>query len=241
MTKTYCRPFNRGQSWRSQNFGDNLTVYGPHSGNDEAAPIGTPVHAAGDGVIEWAGEFDDTYQDNLLWLLRMGGNVLVLNCGEDEPTFVYAHLNAFHVKAGDRVSKGQVIADSGNSGYATTGAHLHVEAIPPNYNLNSPLLGRRNPDVYLREWPEDLSTITTQSTTIEIEDEMAKPVITLMREPDGKIWATADFITRWHLPEPNWIQHYLNIETYGWVEIRRSGDGPEAHIQDVPAFGTPNQ
>jgi len=154
----YCKPFKRGVSWRSQNFGDNATVYGPHSGNDEAAPIGTPVHAAGDGVVEWAGEFDDTYHDNLLWLLRMGGNILVLNCGDAEPSFVYGHLHSFTVKRGDRVRKGQVIGLSGNTGTATTGAHLHVEAIPPGYVLNSPLLGRVNPDIYLTEWPEDINT-----------------------------------------------------------------------------------
>lgn len=154
--KTYCKPLKRGASWRSQNFGDNKTKYGPHSGNDEACNIGTPVYAAGDGVIEWAGEFDESYADNLLWLLRMGGKILVLNCGDNEPSFVYAHLSKFHVKAGDRVSKGQLIADSGNSGSATTGAHLHIECIPPGYVLNSPLLGRVNPDKYLTEWPEDV-------------------------------------------------------------------------------------
>jgi len=169
---SYCKPFVRGVSWRSQNFGDNATIYGPHSGNDEAANIGTPVHAAGDGVIEYAGVFDGTYADNLLWLLNMGGNIIVLNCGDNAPSFVYAHLSRFHVKPGDTVRKGQVIADSGNSGSATTGAHLHVEAIPPGYVLNSALLGRVNPDVYLTEWPEDyLSRLT--STTQKVMDIVA--------------------------------------------------------------------
>jgi len=118
--------------------------------------VGTPVHAAGDGVIEWAGEFDDSYADNMYWLLNMGGNVAVLNCGDDDPTFIYAHLSTFYVRPGERVAKGQVIALSGNSGYATTGAHLHVEAMPPGYVLNSYLLGRVNPDKYLTEWPENI-------------------------------------------------------------------------------------
>lgn len=172
MGKTYCKPLKRGASWRSQNFGASSTIYGPHSGNDEACNIGTPVHAAGDGVVEFAGVFDDTYADNLLWLHKMGGNVLVLNCGDDEPSFVYAHLNKFHVKQGDRVSKGQHIADSGNSGTATTGAHLHVEAIPPGYNLNSHLLGRVNPDFYMTEWPEDVKVIQTHSTETVEEEKM---------------------------------------------------------------------
>lgn len=172
--KTYCKPLKRGSSWRSQNFGENATQYGPHSGNDEACNIGTPVHAAGDGVIEWAGEFDNSYQDNLLWLLDMGGNVAVLNCGSDEPSFVYAHMSSFYVRPGDRVVKGQVIGLSGNSGYATTGAHLHVEAIPPGYVLNSPLLGRVNPDLYLTEWPEDIE--------VEMSEEMANEISAVQAE-----------------------------------------------------------
>lgn len=169
---TYCRPFKRGVSWRSQNFGANPNngTNGPggHSGNDEACPIGSEVHAAGDGVVEYAGQFDDTYADNLLWLIDFGGNILVLNCGDNEPTFIYAHLSKFLVKPGDRVRKGQVVALSGNSGTRSTGPHCHNEAIPPGYVLNSPTLGRVNPDVYLTEWPEDIqgaAAIAPQSTT----------------------------------------------------------------------------
>jgi len=238
MGKTYCKPLKRNVSWRSQGFGDNKTQYGPHSGNDEAVNLGTPVHAAGDGVIEFAGEFDDSYQDNLLWLVRMGGNVLVLNCGDDEPSFVYAHLNRFHVKQGDRVKKGQVIADSGNSGTATTGAHLHVEAIPPGYNLNSPLLGRVNPDIYLTEWPEDVRVVATTPATNTNEDEM--PTLTIIDDGSGKLWVTEDFITKWHIPDSTWVQHYLNIEKRGWIKLRRSENGPSMpdYINLVPAFGS---
>ena len=181
----YCKPFRRGVSWRSQDFGANATIYGPHSGNDDAAPIGTPVHAAGDGVIEFAGQFDDTYHDNLLWLLRMGGNIAVLNCGDNAPSFVYGHLDSFTVKAGDRVRKGQVIAYSGNTGTATTGAHLHTEAIPPGYVLNSPLLGRVNPDLYLTEWPEDINTgsLSYASETITaLEDSLSASEVKELRE-----------------------------------------------------------
>lgn len=191
--KTYCKPFVRGASWRSQNFGDNLTIYGPHSGNDEAVPVGTPVHAAGDGVIEFAGEFDDTYADNLLWLVRMGGNVLVLNCGDVDPSFVYAHLHSFTVRPGDTVTKGQVIALSGNTGTATTGAHTHVECIPPGYNLNSYLLGRVNPDLFLTEWPEDISTESDDDMWTDKEKETHFSVLDNVNEktaalPDALYW-----------------------------------------------------
>lgn len=179
---TYCRPFKRGVSWRSQNFGDNpnngTNGAGGHTGNDDAAPIGSEVHAAGDGVVEYAGQFDETYADNLLWLIDFGGNILVLNCGDDEPTFVYAHISRFLVKPGDRVRKGQVIALSGNSGTRTTGPHCHNEAIAPGYMLNSPTLGRVNPDLYLTEWPDDIGDIAAMgsaTTPLSEEDDMATP------------------------------------------------------------------
>jgi len=169
MTKTYCKPFKRGESWRSQEFGANpnngTNGAGGHSGNDDAAPEGTPIHAAGDGVIEYAGTFDDTYADNLLWLINYGGNITVLNCGDTEPTFVYAHQSRFAVKTGDRVRKGQVIGYCGSTGTRSTGSHCHNECIPPGYVLNSPTLGRVDPDRYMTEWPEDVPTITTQGAT----------------------------------------------------------------------------
>lgn len=69
------------------------------------------------------------------------------------------------------------------------------------------------------------------------EEEEAVKTLTLINDGSGKIWATEDFIVKWHVPSPAWIQHYLNIEKAGWIKIRRTGGGPEAHIHKVPAFG----
>lgn len=169
----YCKPFRRGASWRSQEFGSNpnngTNGAGGHTGNDEAAPAGTPVYAAGKGKIIHVGWFDDTYADNLLWLLDFGGLIIVLDCGDDEPTFVYAHIEEAHVTLGSWVYKGQVIGYSGNSGTRTTGSHLHIEAIAPGYSLNSPTLGRVDPDTYLTEYPEDIATEKDDDLSAEFE------------------------------------------------------------------------
>lgn len=98
-----------------------------HSGLDIAQPIGTPVHAPGDGVVELIGES------------RANGRTIVLDHGQQIKT-QYAHLSEILVKQGDRVRKGQLIALVGNTG-KSTGPHLHYEVrvkgipIDPRQNL----------------------------------------------------------------------------------------------------------
>ena len=92
-----------------------LNLIRGHMGTDYAAPIGTPVHAAGDGRVIFAG--------------RRGGygNAVLLAHGNDIAT-LYGHLSHFarHLKVGDRVPQGAVIAYVGMTGLAT-GPHLHYE------------------------------------------------------------------------------------------------------------------
>jgi murein DD-endopeptidase MepM/ murein hydrolase activator NlpD len=85
-----------------------------HEGIDLPAPAGTPVYAAADGEVVYAGD-----------AIRGYGNLLVLQHEGDLLT-VYAHNSELLVKAGDRVTVGQRIALVGQSGRAT-GPHLHFE------------------------------------------------------------------------------------------------------------------
>ena len=84
-----------------------------HDGIDIITDRGTPVHASGDGKIEFVG--------------YRGGYGL---CIEIDHGFgyqsVYAHLSKALVKRGERVKRGEVIAKTGSSGLAT-GPHLHYE------------------------------------------------------------------------------------------------------------------
>ncbi len=84
-----------------------------HSGLDIPNPIGTPVYAPGDGVVEAVG------------VSNGNGLAVVLSHGQGITT-QYAHLSKANVKKGDRVRKGQRIAASGNTG-KTTSPHLHYE------------------------------------------------------------------------------------------------------------------
>lgn len=175
---SYLLPFDPSIP-RSQDFGASPGVGpnppGGHNGDDWATPVGTPVRAAGDGEIIWAGQFDDTYADNFGWNLNYGGLMIVLNTdGAHGPYFEYGHLSRLLVKVGDRVVRGQVIALTGNSDGGTgvsTGPHCHVGALPPNFDLNTPTYGRVNPRRYMTEhWTGGLSA----AGTTPMEETLAK-------------------------------------------------------------------
>ncbi len=84
-----------------------------HEGIDVAAPIGTPIIAADGGVVTFVG--------------RRGafGNLVIINHENGFQTY-YAHISRFHVRVGERVHKGEKIAEVGNTG-RSTGPHLHFE------------------------------------------------------------------------------------------------------------------
>ncbi|SUB42291.1 peptidoglycan DD-metalloendopeptidase family protein [Pasteurella multocida] len=86
----------------------------PHKGVDFAMPVGTPVIAPADGVVEKV-----AYQAN------GAGRYIVVRHGREYQT-VYMHLSRALVKAGQNVKRGQRIALSGNTG-RSTGPHLHYE------------------------------------------------------------------------------------------------------------------
>jgi murein DD-endopeptidase MepM/ murein hydrolase activator NlpD len=86
----------------------------PHEGIDLPAPVGTPVFAAADGQVAYAGNG-----------IRGYGNLVVLKHTGDLLT-VYAHASVLLVSRGQPVRAGDRIALVGQSGRAT-GPHLHFE------------------------------------------------------------------------------------------------------------------
>lgn len=86
-----------------------------HAGIDLSAPCGTPLHAAADGVVSHQG-YDSS-----------GGWRLVIDHGSVDGTSlqtVYLHAQGYTVRAGERVSRGQVVGAMGTTGWST-GCHLH--------------------------------------------------------------------------------------------------------------------
>jgi murein DD-endopeptidase MepM/ murein hydrolase activator NlpD len=101
-----------------------------HAGMDFTAPLGTEIYASGDGTIESVNSGK-----------RGMGNYIVLNHGFGYSS-VYAHLDSFAVKAGQKVHRGDVIGYVGNTGLSIA-PHLHYEiklngqhVDPVNYFFN---------------------------------------------------------------------------------------------------------
>ncbi len=96
-----------------------------HAGIDIGAASGQPVYAAEDGVVITSG-----------WNRGGYGYYVIIDHGNGIHT-LYAHNSKNHVKVGERVSKGDVIASIGSTG-RSTGPHLHFE-VRVNGNKVNPL------------------------------------------------------------------------------------------------------
>jgi murein DD-endopeptidase len=99
-----------------------------HSGTDLAAPDGTPILAAAEGVVTVA-EFSGGYGGHVVIEHRIDGATVAT---------AYAHMwkNGIHVRVGEHVVAGQHIGDVGSSGHST-GPHLHFEVRPGGTNAEA--------------------------------------------------------------------------------------------------------
>lgn len=118
MRKAFLRtPINArvSSSFNLQRRHPVLDVVRPHEGTDYAAPPGTPIKAAGDGRVIFAG-----------WKGGYGRTV-ILQHGENITT-LYAHMSRLGrgIRNGSRVKQGDTIGHLGSSGMVT-GPHLHYE------------------------------------------------------------------------------------------------------------------
>ena len=95
-----------------------------HKGLDFAAPKGTPVYAAGNGVIEYANN-------------NGGYGKYIRIRHNNEYKTAYAHLSGFKkgISKGKRVNQGEIIGYVGSTG-RSTGPHLHYEIIFQNKQIN---------------------------------------------------------------------------------------------------------
>ena len=120
-----------------------------HRGVDFAAPKGTPIYAAGDGIIEKKG-----------WNGAYGKYIRIRHANNFKTA--YAHLSKFNKTPGGRVKQRQIIGYVGSTG-RSTGPHLHFEILKNNKRINPQRLklpsGRKLKDDELQRFIETKDAI----------------------------------------------------------------------------------
>lgn len=130
-------PIAAGEFVLTSPFGERISPFTNgrdfHAGLDLAAREGTPVMAAGDGRIIFAGRFP--LRRNARWWRF--GNVVVIRHGNSYLS-IYAHLEKISVKRGQDVKRGHTIGTVGNSGWSTS-PHLHYEVRALREGVDEPI------------------------------------------------------------------------------------------------------
>lgn len=114
----------------------------PHSGVDWAKPEATPIPSIANGTIvlqQWS--------DVL-------GNVSVLRVmGNDQKLYYvgFCHLKAEGLKVGTKVKEGDVIGLVGNTGSASSGAHLHLTVSKELKGVFGPTSVKQDPIQFIKD------------------------------------------------------------------------------------------
>lgn len=154
----------------TQEFGSYPGGFNPaggHTGRDYGAWTGTFAVARTAGTVLWADWCHNLPGGPYGWALRwffdlaFGGIIVVIE-HDDGIITTYSHMWSTHLNPGDRVGKGEIVGETGNTGAATTGDHLHFEAMPRHPDYSSGTYGRIHPGPFVTE---PYTTITTSTGT----------------------------------------------------------------------------
>jgi murein DD-endopeptidase MepM/ murein hydrolase activator NlpD len=160
---------------------DGLIHKTPHTGVDLAAAEGTKLASVGDGIIEKIVDYGNT---------NIGKGVFIKL--ENGYRVVYGHLSEISVKTGEKISTGDVIGLSGNTG-RSTGPHLHLQAYDVGGQLIDPT-------------PLAKAAFNVKSNIIgNAWDKLVKP-ITEMKQDIADIKTAGEQFVYWINPI-HWVEH----------------------------------
>jgi len=150
-----------------------------HRGLDFAAPSGTPVFAAGDGIVEKAG-----------WNGSYGRYIRIRHTGTYKTA--YAHLSGINknVRVGKRVLQGKTIGYVGSSG-RSTGPHLHYEVLRNNKQINPMNIklpaGKNIPKRAILDYKKHVQIIINQKIALEKSIQNKKIATNEIRNKNSKL------------------------------------------------------
>ena len=125
-----------------------------HKGVDFAAPKGTPIIAAGSGVVREAG-----------WKGSFGRYIRIKHNATYDTAYAHMSRIAPHITAGIRVKQGEIIGYVGSTG-RSTGAHLHYEILVNNRQVNPMTVrlptGKQIDPVYLDDFKKQVQMVEAE-------------------------------------------------------------------------------
>lgn len=161
----------------------------PHHGVEIGKRFGTPVHAAGEGVVQFAGPDEEAVYGP--WR-DFYGNLVVIHHPKEIYT-LYAHLSQIEVQAGDFVVAGQKIGEMGQSG-AATGPHLHFEVRVGGDGMD--YFSTQNPELWL--FPNQVDFGTMALSVVDGNSEFQQAVVTIQRVDESNNPIAAYYVDTYH-------------------------------------------
>lgn len=179
----------------------------PHTGVEFFNAEGTPVLAAANSIVEYAGT------DEVLLFgpsQNFYGNLIILRVADATHNgqtifLVYGHLSVIEVSQGDNVASGQQIGRVGGTGAANGGAHLHFEVRIGDYS--NYYTSTRNPDLWIKPY----SGYGTIAGRIVSESGRYLPGVSLTIRTEGWVRYSWTYAGAENIPDDNWGENF----TYG--------------------------
>ena len=190
---------------------------GGHTGQDIAAPEGTPFVTVAPGVVT------RIWWDVFVGGAAAGGNMTEIDHG-DGWTTRYAHQSARAVVPGQQVSAGQVVGYVGQTG-AATGPHLHYEVLQ-NGTFLDPL-----------PFINHAAAAAASSTTVSTGEEEDMSIVT--QESNGKVfWGAGNRITHIVHQDVTKVLNYLGIPggIVGDTQINKLSDDDTRRWVEAQGF-----
>ena len=183
----------------------------PHHGVEFLNKFGTPVHAAGDGVVQFAGPDKEALYSP--WK-DFYGNVIVIR-HENEMYTLYGHLSKIDAQVGEVLKTGDLIGEIGQSGVAT-GSHLHFEVRKGGDGTD--YFSTQNPELWLIP-NQDEKGDSLGAISFAIEDQNSR-------------FQFAEFTARYFLDKngPKIKSHYIVTYTKDMMRLDEN-----AALGDLPA------